>query len=189
VPGEILIFETAADWEAWLEANHATAREVWIKFARKGSGLPSIDYDEAVEGALSFGWIDTTAKSFDSQYFVQRYTPRTARSKWSKVNCGRAEALIAAGRMRPAGVEQVERAKADGRWEAAYAGPATIEVHPDLQAALDANPAAAEFFASLNSRNRYAILYRVQDAKKPETRARRIEKFVDMLAKGEKIYP
>ncbi|TWP44283.1 hypothetical protein FKR81_41485 [Lentzea tibetensis] len=189
MPGETLIFETAEVWEAWLAEHHATEREVWIKFARKGSGLPSITYDEAVEGALLYGWIDGQSRSLDEQYFLQRYTPRTARSKWSKTNCGRVEALTAAGRMKPAGLEQVSRAKADGRWDAAYAGPATIEVPADLLAALDARPAARAFFATLNSRNRYAILHRIHDAKKPETRARRIEKFVDMLADGQTIYP
>ncbi|GLZ35434.1 hypothetical protein Lesp02_76210 [Lentzea sp. NBRC 105346] len=190
MPGEaVMPFESAAEWEAWLAEHHASARELWIKFARKGSGIPSVTYDEVIEIALCYGWIDGQVRSFDERYFLQRYTPRTARSKWSKINCGRAEELIAAGRMRPAGLEQVERAKADGRWDAAYSGPATIEVHPDLQAALDANPAAASFFATLDSRNRYAILFRTQDAKKPETRARRIAKFVLMLEKGEKLYP
>lgn len=182
-------FENGEQWEAWLAEHHATEREVWIKFAKKGTGIPTLSYDEAVEGALAYGWIDGQARSFDDQYFLQRYTPRTKRSKWSKINCGRVERLIAEGRMRPAGLEQVERARADGRWDAAYAGPATIEVPPDLVAALDANPAARAFFEGLDSRNRYAVLFRIHDAKKPETRARRIEKFVAMLAEGQKIYP
>lgn len=185
-----LPFESAQAWERWLSEHHGSERGVWIKLARKGSGIPSVTMPEAVEGALCHGWIDSQARSSGEEgYYLQRFTPRTARSKWSKVNCARVEELIAAGRMGPAGLREVERAKADGRWEAAYAPMSTATVPDDLRAALDANPTAGEFFATLDSRNRYAVLHRVQDAKRAETRARRIEKYVAMLAAGEKLYP
>jgi uncharacterized protein YdeI (YjbR/CyaY-like superfamily) len=182
-------FASREELAAWLDEHHATATELWIKFAKKGSGIASVTYDEAVEVALCYGWIDGRANGLDDQYYLQRYTPRTRRSKWSQINRDRATALIESGAMKPAGLRQVEAAKADGRWDAAYAGPRTATVPDDLRRALDANPAAAEFFATLDSQNRYAILHRTQDAKKPETRARRIDKFVDMLARGEKIHP
>ena len=144
---------------------------------------------EALESALCYGWIDGQRNRFDDVWFLQRFTPRRSRSNWSKVNCGKAEQLIEEGRMQPAGLREVERARADGRWDAAYDAPSTATVPPDLQQALDENPAAAAFFATLNSQNRFAILYRIHDAKKPETRARRIEKFVAMLNEGTKVYP
>ena len=184
-----LAFESADAWESWLAEHHDTARGVWIKVARSGSGVPSVTISEAIEVALCHGWIDGRRQSGDETYYLQRFTPRTARSKWSKVNRAKAEELIAAGRMRPGGLREVERAKADGRWEAAYDPPSRIAVPDDLRAALDANPAAAEFFATLDSRNRYAVLHRVQDAKRPETRARRIAKYVAMLAAKQKIHP
>jgi uncharacterized protein YdeI (YjbR/CyaY-like superfamily) len=143
---------------------------------------------EAVEVALCFGWIDGQVARHDADWFLQRYTPRRRQSRWSRINRERALALIAAGRMRSAGLAQVEAARADGRWEAAYAGQRTATVPDDLRAALDANPAAAAFFATLRGANRYAILYRVQDAKRPETRARRIDRFVAMLARGETLH-
>jgi uncharacterized protein YdeI (YjbR/CyaY-like superfamily) len=186
---ETLAFATAAEWEAWLREHHDTAPGVWIRFARKGSGVPTVTYLEALHAALCFGWIDGQARAVDDASYVQRFTPRRARSIWSKRNRDFATALIEAGRMQPAGLREVERAKADGRWDAAYDAPSTATVPADLQAALDARPAAAAFFATLESRNRYAILHRVQTAKKPETRARRIEKFVTMLEAGEKLYP
>ena len=182
-------FASAGEWEAWLTEHHESAPGVWIKLARKGADLPSISQPEAVELALCFGWIDSQARSVDERHWVQRFTPRTARSKWSKVNVAKATELIARGAMRPAGLREVERAKADGRWEAAYDPSSTATVPDDLQRALDADPIAAELFATLDSRNRYAILHRVQDAKKPETRQRRIDKYVAMLSAGEKIYP
>src|SRR5690606_25105025 len=156
--------------------------------AKKASGIPSMTYVEAVEVALCFGWIDGQAKGFDEDYSLQRYTPRRPRSKWSKINCERAMRLIAEGRRRPAGLAPVKAAKADGRWDAAYDPPSTATVPDELQRLLDGHPEAAEFFASLDSRNRYAILYRIQEAKRPETRARRIEKFFEMLVNKEKIY-
>jgi uncharacterized protein YdeI (YjbR/CyaY-like superfamily) len=186
---ETRAFASAEEWEAWLREHHDTAPGVWIRFAKKGSGVPTVTYLEALHAALCVGWIDGQARSADESSYLQRFTPRRARSIWSKRNRGFAEELIAAGRMQPAGLREVERAKADGRWDAAYDAPSTATVPEDLRAALDAEPAAAEFFATLNGQNRYAILHRVQTAKKPETRARRIERFVAMLAAGETLYP
>jgi uncharacterized protein YdeI (YjbR/CyaY-like superfamily) len=186
---EMRAFASADDWEAWLREHHDTAPGVWIKFARKGSGIPTLTYMEALHAALCFGWIDGQARGLDDAFYLQRFTPRRARSIWSKRNRDFATALIESGRMQPAGLREVERAKADGRWDAAYDAPSTATVPDDLRAALDANPGAAEFFAGLSGRNRYAVLHRIQTAKRPETRARRIEKFVAMLAAGEKIYP
>ena len=187
---EVLPFATPEEWEAWLRAHHQTVTAgVWIKFARKGSGIPTVTYRDALQVALRFGWIDGQARGHDESWYLQRFTPRRARSIWSKRNRDFATALIEAGEMEPAGLREVERAKADGRWDAAYDAPSTARVPDDLQAALDANPAATEFFAGLDRQNRYAILHRVQTAKRPETRARRIEKFVAMLAAGEKIHP
>jgi uncharacterized protein YdeI (YjbR/CyaY-like superfamily) len=184
----ILAFATQAEWEAWLHGEHAGSDGVWIKFAKKGSGVPTVTYAEAVESALCYGWIDSLVNSLDERFYLQKFTPRRARSKWSQVNRQKVEELTKQGRMKPAGLEQVELAKADGRWEAAYAPPTSVEVPDDLQKALDARPKAAEFFAALNKSNRYAIIYQVEDAKKPETRVRRIEKFVAMMERGEKLY-
>ncbi len=184
----VIHFETAAAWEAWLEENHAGARGVWIKVAKKGSGVASVTHPEALDTALCFGWIDGQRTTCDDRFFLQRFSPRAARSTWSKINCAKVEALAAQGRMRPAGMAEVEAAKADGRWERAYDGSRTITVPADLQAELDRNPRAAAFFAGLSAQNRYAILFRVHDAKKPETRARRIEKFIAMLDAGETVY-
>lgn len=184
-----LSFETQAEWEAWLHAHHADTPGVWLQIAKKATGTPSISYAEALEGALCYGWIDGQKASFDDTYWLQKFTPRRPKSVWSRVNREKAEALIAAGRMQPAGLRQVELAKVDGRWTAAYDSQSTIEVPADLQSALDADPAAKQFFATLDSRNRYAILYRIQTAKKAGTRAARIQKFVEMLAQGQKIYP
>jgi uncharacterized protein YdeI (YjbR/CyaY-like superfamily) len=183
-----LAFRSDDEWQAWLE-EHPDAPGVWIKIAKKGTGIESVRYPEVLETALCFGWIDGLRRALDETHFLQYFTPRRPRSRWSKINRATAERLIAEGRMRPSGLAEVERAKADGRWEAAYAGQASIAVPDDLQRELDARPAAAEFFAGLNSQNRYAILYRLQDAKRPETRARRLAKFVTMLEAGEKIYP
>ena len=182
-------FASPAEWEQWLEDNHAASEGVWIKMAKKDAGIESVRYPEVLESALCFGWIDGRREALDERYFLQRFTPRRSRSKWSRINREKAERLIAEGRMRPAGLAEVERAKADGRWEAAYEGQKSITVPDDLQRELDARPKAKAFFAELNSQNRYAILYRLQDAKKPETRARRLAKFVAMLEAGETIYP
>jgi uncharacterized protein YdeI (YjbR/CyaY-like superfamily) len=181
-------FAFKADWEEWLEANHETADGLWIKFAKKASGIETVVYAEAVEVALCFGWIDGQAKSFDEQWYLQRFTPRRPRSKWSQINRAKAEALIEIGAMRPTGLREVERARQDGRWEAAYPSPSKIEVPDDLRAALDANPAAARFFEQLDATNRYAVLYRIHDAKRADTRVRRIDEFVAMLARSEKIH-
>jgi uncharacterized protein YdeI (YjbR/CyaY-like superfamily) len=185
----IVSFLSPDEWEEWLEDEHATSRGVWLKIARKGTGRLSVSYDEALDVALAYGWIDGQKGRYDDEHWVQRFTPRTPRSRWSKINCARAGALIAAGRMRPAGLAEVERAKADGRWDAAYDGQSTATVPEDLQRALDARPAARDFFATLSGANRYAILYRVQDAKRPETRARRIAQFVEMLAERRTLHP
>ena len=184
----ILAFASAAEWEAWLDAEHAAADGVWVKFAKKGSGVATVVYAEALDVALCYGWIDSQVASHDERFYLQKFTPRRARSKWSRINRDKVAGLTKQGRMKPAGLEQVALAKADGRWAAAYASPANATVPDDLQKALDANPKAAEFFATLNKSNRYAILYQLEDAKKPETRARRLDKFVGMLERGEKIY-
>ncbi len=184
----ILLFSSPGEWETWLEENHTAAEGLWLKIAKKGSGVESVIYAEALELALCFGWIDSQKRGFDERYFLQRFTPRRPRGKWSKINREKAEGLIVAGAMRPAGLAEVDAAKADGRWEAAYAGQRTAEVPADLQRELDGNEAAREFFATLDSANRYAILYRLEETKKPETRERRLRKFVGMLERGEKIH-
>ncbi|MFD0135945.1 YdeI family protein [Streptomyces sp. NPDC127159] len=186
---EIVVFESAEAFEAWLGENHAGSSGVWLKLRKKGPGIVALDYAQALDVALCYGWIDGQKAKFDDQWWLQRFTPRKPRSKWSKVNRDKVAALIEQGRMRSPGQAEVDRAKADGRWEAAYDSAKTATVPEDLTAALTADPAAAEFFETLDRQNRYAILYRVQDAKKAETRARRIEKYVAMLAKGEKPYP
>ncbi|MCP9990341.1 YdeI/OmpD-associated family protein [Streptomyces albogriseolus] len=188
--GPVLGFGTQEDFEAWLEEHQGDAEGLWLKIPRKGSGLPGVDYATALESALCFGWIDGHKRSLDDTHWIQRFTPRRARSRWSAVNRRKALELIERGRMRPAGLREVERAKADGRWEAAYASQRTATVPDDLRAALDAAPVGArEFFDALDSRNRYAILHRIEEAKRAQTRAARIEKFVAMLAAGEKLHP
>ncbi len=184
-----LAFESAAAFEAWLAEQHAQSDGIWIRFAKKASGIPTVVYAEAVETSLRYGWIDGQVKRVDDDHYLQRFTPRRARSRWSKINCAKAEALIASGAMEPAGLAEVERAKADGRWDAAYDAPSTATVPDDLRAALDRDRAASDFFETLDSNNRYAILHRIQEAKRAETRARRIEKFVAMLSRGETIHP
>jgi uncharacterized protein YdeI (YjbR/CyaY-like superfamily) len=189
VDEEALAFDSPAAWEAWLDEHHESSDGIWIKFAKKASGIPSVTYKEVLPIALAHGWIDGQVKRIDEDWYRQRWTPRRARSVWSKINRAAAEAMIERGEMKPAGLREVERAKADGRWERAYDSPKTAEVPPDLRAALDGDPAAAEFFADLDSINRYAILHRIQNAKKPETRARRIEQFVAMCSRGETVHP
>jgi uncharacterized protein YdeI (YjbR/CyaY-like superfamily) len=176
-----------AAWRAWLAEHYDDSAGVWLVTAKKGAA--GVSRDDALEEALCHGWIDGQARSRDDATYLQRYTPRRSRSAWSQRNVKIVERLTEEGRMHPAGLAEVERAKADGRWEAAYAGPATIEVPDDLQTALDAEPEAQAMFERLTSQNRYAVLYRIGTAKKPETRQRRIEKFVAMLARGETIYP
>lgn len=172
---------------AGLDEHHATSAGLWIKMAKKGTGLPSLIYREALEEALCYGWIDGQSAGIDETYWLQRFTRRGRRSKWSKINCDKVAALTEQGRMRPAGLAEVEAAQHDGRWDAAYDPQSTFAVPEDLQEHLDRSPKAAAFFGGLDSRNRYAILHRIQDAKRPETRARRIEKFVAMLADGKTL--
>jgi uncharacterized protein YdeI (YjbR/CyaY-like superfamily) len=185
-----LLVADAAAWRSWLERHHKDPDGVWLVLAKKGTSEPTrLTYDQALEEALCFGWIDGQVRRRDEGTYRQRFTHRRARSPWSRRNVGHAERLTAAGRMTPAGAAEVERAKTDGRWEAAYAGQAEIEVPSDLAAALAGDGAAAAMFESLTSQNRYAILYRVTTAKRPDTRAQRIAELVAMLARGETIHP
>jgi uncharacterized protein YdeI (YjbR/CyaY-like superfamily) len=190
VPADLPVVEFAAraEWATWLAAEHAASAGVWLKIARKDGGAESVSYADALDVALCHGWIDGQKDRLDERFWLQRFTPRKPRSRWSKRNRGRAEALIGSGEMAPAGMREIERAKADGRWEAAYDSHSTATVPDDLQAELDRNPAAREFFAVLDSTNRYAILYRIQEARRPDTRARRIAKYVAMLSEGRRIH-
>lgn len=189
-PGEpVLPFETAAAFERWLAKEHRRATVVWIKHAKKGTGIPSITWSEAVDVALCYGWIDGQSKSLDDRHFVQRYTPRRATSVWSKLNRERVERLIAAGRMQSAGLAEIERARSDGRWDKAYDSPKTATVPDDLGRALAKRPAARAAFETLDATNRYAILHRLMTAKQPETRARRLATFVEMLEAGKTLHP
>jgi len=184
----IVQLASAQEWEAWLEEQHETAKGLWLKIAKKAAGIETVSYPEALEVALCYGWIDGQKGSYDKRFWLQRFTPRGPRSKWSQINRDKVEELVAQGRMKPAGLATVEQARADGRWDAAYEPQSRATVPDDLQRALDENPKAKAFFETLNGVNRYAILYRIRDAKRPETRARNIEKFVAMLARGEKLY-
>jgi uncharacterized protein YdeI (YjbR/CyaY-like superfamily) len=184
----VLFFSSRDDWDTWLANEHERSDGVWLKIPKKGAGLESVSYAEALDVALAYGWIDAQKRGLDDDHWLQRFTPRTARSKWSKINREKVTEMIERGAMKPAGLREVQRAKADGRWEAAYDAQSTATVPDDLHQALEAQPAAMERFAALDRRNRYAILHRVQDAKKPETRERRIQKYVAMLAAGGKIY-
>jgi uncharacterized protein YdeI (YjbR/CyaY-like superfamily) len=182
-------FDGPNDWAAWLKRHHAQSAGTWLRIAKKGAGASSISYLEALELALCYGWIDALSRSDGPTHWLKRFTPRSTRSIWSKVNRDKALALVAAGRMQPSGLKEMERARADGRWEAAYDPSSTAVVPPDLRAAFDANPHAAKFFAGLDSKNRYAVLFRLQTAKRADTRARRVETFVAMLGRGEKLHP
>jgi uncharacterized protein YdeI (YjbR/CyaY-like superfamily) len=184
----ILLFETAGAWERWLAEHVAQADGLWLKHAKKTSGLVAVSYAEALDVALCYGWIDGQKQSYDNQYYLQKWTPRRPRSVWSKTNIDHVARLEREGRMKPAGLAAVAAAKADGRWAAAYDSSATMTVPEDLAAALEANPQAKAFWATLNRTNTYAFCYRVQSAQKPETRQARIEKFVAMLAAGKKQY-
>ncbi|MFF7329755.1 YdeI/OmpD-associated family protein [Streptomyces sp. NPDC008150] len=186
---EIASFESADAFESWLARNHGSSPGLWLKLRKKTPGLVTLDYAQALDVALCYGWIDGQKRALDDAFWLQRFTPRRDRSRWSKINCAKATALIEQGRMRPPGLAEVERAKADGRWETAYDGARSAQVPDDLAEALATNPAAAKFFETLDRQNRYAILYRVQEAKRPETRLRRIEKFVTMLAEAKKPHP
>jgi uncharacterized protein YdeI (YjbR/CyaY-like superfamily) len=176
-------------FERWLDRNHDRSPGLWIKVAKRDSGIPSVTHAEALDVALCYGWIDGQRRALDATHFLQRFTPRRAKSMWSQINQEKVAQLAESGRMRPAGLREVERAKADGRWDAAYAGQRTATVPDELQRLLDRNQKARAFFETLDSRNRYAFIWRVQEAKKPETRVRRAEKFVEMLAAGEMLHP
>ncbi len=185
----IMPFASREAWEAWLEEEHATSDGLWLKIAKKGSGIETVTFAEALDAALCYGWIDSQRGGFDERFFLQRFTPRKPRSEWSRVNREKVAKLMEAGRMRPAGLREVERAKADGRWDAAYEPQSAATVPEDLRLELEKNEGAREFFETLDRANRYAILHRIRDAKKPETRARRIAHYVQMLAEGKKLCP
>lgn len=176
-------------WSDWLAKQHDRSTGVWLKLGKKDSGITSITYEEALDVALCYGWIDGQKKGFDDQYWLQKFTPRGPKSIWSKINTEKAERLIASGEMKSAGLEAIGAAKNDGRWDAAYASQKNISIPEDFQAALDNNKKAKAFFATLNSVNRYAILFRIHNAKRSQTRARRIQQFVEMLERGGKVYP
>jgi uncharacterized protein YdeI (YjbR/CyaY-like superfamily) len=185
----IELFEDKEAWADWLERHHAQSPGLWLRHAKKAAGLASVSYNEALEVALCYGWIDGQKKSYDEASWLQKWTPRGAKSIWSKINREKALKLIESGQMKPAGLVAIERAKQDGRWDAAYDSHSTATVPSDLQAALNGNAEASAFFTTLNSTNRYAILFRIQTAKKPETRAKRIQEFIGMLERHEKLYP
>lgn len=184
----ILPFASKKKWTDWLTKQHDKSAGVWLKLAKKDSGIASVTYDEALDVALCYGWIDGQKKGFDEQYWLQKFTPRGTKSIWSKINTVKAEKLIASGEMKAAGLKAIELAKQDGRWEAAYDSQKSISVPDDFQTALNKNKKAKAFFVTLNSVNRYAILFRIQTAKKAETRAKRIQQFVEMLEKNEKLH-
>jgi uncharacterized protein YdeI (YjbR/CyaY-like superfamily) len=188
-PTETISFADADEWSAWLASHQDSSRGIWLAIARKASSTTSITYAEALEVALAWGWIDGQKRKRDDASWLQRFTPRGSRSMWSQINREKAMALIAAGKMMPSGLAEVERAKKDGRWDRAYASQGRATVPVDLEEALAKNPRAKKFFATLDARNRYSVLFRVQHAKKAETRARRIAQFVEMLANGEKLHP
>ncbi len=183
----IVLFRTVRQWAAWLD-RHAEAPGVWMRIAKKDAAIRSITYHEALDVALCHGWIDSQKRAHDAESFLQKFTPRGLRSVWSRVNRDRAEALIAGGRMKPAGLRAVEQARANGRWDSAYEPQGRASVPPDLRAALDREPAARDFFATLTGANRYAVLFRIQTAVRPETRQRRIRQFVAMLAQGKTLH-
>ena len=184
-----LTFEDQDTWFSWLRKNHDKSTGVWLRIARKGAGAKSVPYADAVEAALCFGWIDGQKKSVDDHHWLQRFTPRSARSIWSRINREKALRLIELGKMHAAGLREVERAQRDGRWDGAYDSPSGATIPADFQAVLDRTPKAKAFFATLDSRNRYAVLFRIQTARKAETRAKRIELFAEMLARHEKLHP
>jgi uncharacterized protein YdeI (YjbR/CyaY-like superfamily) len=184
-----LTFAHQAEWESWLELNGSETSGAWLRLAKRTANQQTVSYAEALECALCHGWIDGKKQAESEHYWLQRFTPRTARSIWSKINKAKAEALISAGRMQPAGMSEVDRAKQDGRWERAYSSASKSTIPDDLQRALNANKKAEAFFATLNSQNRYAILFRIQNVKKAETRAKKIAQFIAMLANSEKLHP
>jgi len=185
----LVLFESLQEWENWLDAHHAQPQGVWLKIAKKGTPVSSVSYADALDGALCYGWIDGQKKPYDSAFWLQKFTPRRPKSVWSKVNTDKAARLIEAGAMKPAGQREVDAAKQDGRWDAAYEPQSNLAIPDDFQVELDRHPQAKAFFDTLNKVNRYAMCYRIATAKKPETRQARIDKFIAMLAQGEKLYP
>jgi uncharacterized protein YdeI (YjbR/CyaY-like superfamily) len=183
------LFADAGAWTVWLKKNHASSTGIWLRIAKKDAALVSLTIQEALDGALCYGWIDGQRKSLDAESYLQRYTPRTKRSPWSKINREKVRALIASRKMRAPGLREIERAKEDGRWDAAYASQKNMEVPEDLMTALVKKPRAKKFFDQLDSRNRYAVLFRLHGAKKAETRVRRLESFVAMLDRHETLHP
>jgi uncharacterized protein YdeI (YjbR/CyaY-like superfamily) len=184
----VLHFERRKDWANWLAANHSSSPGVWLQLAKKGADVQSVSYDEAIEFALCFGWIDGQKRAHSEQFWLQKFTRRSDKSIWSKINKDKALALVKAGKMKPAGLQEVDRAKSDGRWDAAYDSASKATVPSDFQSALDSNKRAKNFFGTLDSRNRYAILFRIQTAKKAEIRAKKIAQFVQMLERHEKVH-
>jgi uncharacterized protein YdeI (YjbR/CyaY-like superfamily) len=184
----VLLFLSQKYWHTWLKDNHNQPQGVWLKHAKKSSGKESVSYQEALEEALCYGWIDSQKQAYDSDYYLQKFTARGPKSIWSKINVAKVESLIKMGKMQPSGLAAINAAKQDGRWDAAYDSPSASMVPEDFQAALEKNPKAKQFFETLNKTNVYAFCWRVQTAKKPETRIARIEKFIDMLNRGEKLH-
>jgi uncharacterized protein YdeI (YjbR/CyaY-like superfamily) len=185
---EICLFKSQQAWADWLEKNHIKSAGLWLRHAKKGSNIQSVSYKEAIEVALCYGWIDGQKKPENDQTWLQRFCPRSGKSVWSKINREKALALIASGQMKPRGLEAIENAKNNGRWESAYDSPSGATVPSDLQIALDNNPRAKSFFETLDKANRYAVLWRIQTAKTAATRARKIEQFVAMLERREKLH-
>jgi uncharacterized protein YdeI (YjbR/CyaY-like superfamily) len=185
---QVLLFNNKEDWRAWLENNHEQSPGLWLKHAKKSFGKKSVSYEEALQEALCYGWIDSQKQAYDGEYYLQKFTPRGPRSVWSKINVAKVEALIQMGKMQPAGFAAINLAKQDGRWDAAYDSPSANKIPEDFLAELDKNPKAKEFFGTLNKANVYAFSWRIQTAKKPETKKARIEKFIDMLNRGEKLH-
>lgn len=182
-------FQRQQDWAAWLNENHTSSPGVWLQLAKKGADVSSVSYDEAIEIALCLGWIDGQKQAHSDQFWLQKFTRRSDKSVWSKINRDKALALIKSKKMKPAGLKEIERAKLDGRWDAAYDSSSKATVPNDFQSALDGNARAKAFFGTLDSRNRYAVLFRIQTAKKAETRAKKISQFVLMLERHEKVHP
>lgn len=185
--GEIVRFATADEFEAWLEVNHQSHDGIWLEIAKKGAPQRSITYGEAVDVALCYGWIDGQKAASDEHHWLQRFTRRTRQSRWSQINREKAERLLAQGRLQPAGHAEIQRAQGDGRWDSAYAGQSGAAVPDDLQRELDKDAEAAAAFSQLDRQNRYSIIWRINDAKRPETRARRIARYLDMIRRGERI--
>jgi uncharacterized protein YdeI (YjbR/CyaY-like superfamily) len=184
----IFFFKTVKEWKEWLDKNHTSAKGIWLRFYKKASGVPSLDHSKSLDTALCYGWIDGQADKYDDESYLQRFSPRRPKSIWSKKNIVNVTRLIAAKKMKPAGLKEIEAAKADGRWDAAYDSPANMEIPKDFLNELAKNAKAKEFFKTLNKTNTFSIGWRLQTAKKPETREKRIKAIVEMLAKGQKFH-